>query len=107
MRGRPISHRAHEALAFAVRIRVRILPGAPKKLIPNILSWLFARFGRDGFAHRRMSSGAEFLEVFFFRELEDAQEFLDAFPDLELANETAQVDASGDWVRSGNASAKG
>lgn len=84
-----ISHRAQEALAFAIRIRVRTAMGAPQSLTPGLLTWLFARFGRDGFAHRRMDTQAGSPQVFYFRRLEDAQEFLEAFPDLELANETA------------------
>ncbi len=87
-----ISHRAQEALAFAIRIRTAV--SAPKKLMPDILAWLFARFGREGFAHRRMNTQAGSPQVFYFRRLEDAQEFLDTFPDLELANEAVfDIDA--------------
>ena len=90
-----ISHRSQEVLAFAVRIRVRMVPGAPKRLTSDIGFWLLNHIGRESFAHRRMDTQAGSPQVFYFRQLEDAQEFLDAFPDLKLANETtAQVDTS-------------
>jgi hypothetical protein len=89
MRARTVSHRAQEGLAFAVRIRVRMPPEAPQRLSSDILTWLFIRFGRDGFAHRCMDTEVGPLEVFFFRQLEEAQEFLTAFPELVLANAMA------------------
>jgi hypothetical protein len=90
-----ISHRTQESLAFAVRIRVQMPQNSPKRFTSDILTWLFTRHGRDGFAHRRMGVRAGSPEVFYFRQLDDAQEFLAAFPELKPANGTAsEADAA-------------
>ena len=107
MRARKSSQRTRDDLEFPIRLRVKMPRNASKGLTELIPFWLQAHLGRNGFAQRSMKTDAGPREMFYFRQLEAAQAFITAFPELELANETAQVDASGDWVRAGNASARG
>lgn len=70
---------------FPVRIRVRMPRPTPKRLASDIPFWLLTQCGRDGFASYHMDTEAGAFEMFYFRQLDLAQAFLAAFPELKLA----------------------
>ena len=87
MRAYTIADRTQEILTFAVRIRVKMPLDVSPGMKMDIVTWLITRFGRRGFAYRRIDAGPGCPEVFYFRQLQDAQEFLAAFPALHLDTE--------------------
>ena len=89
MGARSSPRRTLDGLAFPIRIKVRARRGSLEGCRIQMLLWLRQELGEGNFAqHGLETAGGDALNC-YFRRVEDMLAFLDRFPELELADETA------------------
>ncbi len=72
--------------AFPVRVKIKVPPHGLGNLIHDLHGWLRDNYGKDRYAAQSTRAVGCDATAFYFREVEDAQRFIDAFPALELAD---------------------
>lgn len=76
-----------DELAFPIRVKVKVPPGGMRELPIDTHMWL-----KENLASRMWSWGPapslvrDQTTAYFFRKIEDAERFIAAFPQLELAD---------------------
>lgn len=75
-------------LAFPVRVKIAVPPLGLGRMLDHVFAWLKAELGAREYAcHSQPGIGCDTMAV-YFRSAEAAQRFVEAFPDLELADGT-------------------
>ena len=77
--------------AFPVRVKIKVPPTGLGNLVHDTQIWLRDNCGVDGAASLSTSGVYCDAKAFYFRNVEDAQRFLEAFPDLELADGVERI----------------
>ena len=75
-------------LAFPVRVKVAIPPCGLGRVLTDIYAWLQAHHPPGDFACHAAAGFACDAAAFYFRTVEDAQAFRQAFPEVTLADGT-------------------
>lgn len=75
-------------LAFPVRVKLAVPPGALGAMLTSIGAWLTDQVGQGNYAVHSAPGLAGDTMAVHFREVETAREFVAAFPVLELADGT-------------------
>ena len=70
---------------FPVRIKIEIPPNGLGQLIEEVDRWLLRELGAGNYGQGPASAIGYDASAWHFRSLADAQRFLDAFPELDLA----------------------
>lgn len=82
-------HKADD-LAFPVRVKFVVPPDGLWRIDAQLRAWLDGELGRGRYAwHSAGLSRHRQATALYFRCVEDAQAFVGAFPDFELADEVA------------------
>jgi hypothetical protein len=76
--------------AFAVRIKIRVPPTGLGNRLSDMHVWLRENVAKGESANQSVRSVAQQATAFYFRDLQTAQAFLDAFPDVDVANGSTQ-----------------
>src|SRR4028118_307639 len=74
--------------AFPIRVKVRVPPTGLGTLLADLELWLAAEVFPGEYAHHHSQTLGGEAMAFYFRRIEDAFRFIDAFPHLELADST-------------------
>lgn len=85
-RGTP--QRAVDERAFPIRVKVRAPNTDFAHQLGRILAWLRDEVGAGEFGYHAGGPLGPDALAFYFRELEEAARFLEAFPQLQLADGT-------------------
>lgn len=88
MARRSTPQRKIDDAAFPVRVKVLVPTLGFGVRLNEMLAWLQQEFGARRFAHHAGRSSAGDAMALYFVDLEAAERFLQAFPDLELADGT-------------------
>ena len=79
--------------AFPIRIKIKIPANGLGNLVGEIHVWLHENLGTGRYSNQSTTGVYCQATAYYFRTLQDAQTFLEAFPALELADgvEKAQL----------------
>lgn len=72
--------------AFPIRIKIKIPDDGLGNLVGEIQTWLRKNIGTERFSNQSTRGVYCHATAFYFRNLDDTQAFLAAFPALELAD---------------------
>lgn len=74
--------------AFPIRVKIRVPTLGFGGQLAQMQVWLQDHLGIGNFAHHSAATLTRHACAYYFRTTEDARAFLDAFPTLELADDT-------------------
>lgn len=72
--------------AFPIRVKIKIPPNGLGNLLDDIHTWLQAHVGDTRYSNQSVKGVYCHATAYYFRDLSDAQAFLDTFPMLDLAD---------------------
>jgi len=73
-------------LAFAVRRKIKVPDGGLGKLLDRMVEWLRGNIAAGEYASHSAPCVGGSAAAFYFRDVEAALTFIQAFPEAELAN---------------------
>ena len=74
--------------AFPVRVKIRVPPDGLGLVLDECFRWLNENVGTERFAQAATGSLGGCATAFYFVSVEDALRFVNAFPELDLADGT-------------------